>query len=220
MPQQDEYSELAGLKDGGAAAFAGLFARYEERLRKVVRFRLDRRLWGRVDPADVIQEAYLETARRLPDYLRDPAVPIFVWLRRMTEQVLINVHRHHLGAHCRNAGLEVSLDQRDGTFSTSVSLAARLVADLTSPSQAAMRDEMLVKLRQAFDTMDPLDREVLALRHFEELTNNEVAEVLGLQKAAASNRYVRALQRLKQILSSLTPSDPACSPSPEDRTHD
>jgi RNA polymerase sigma-70 factor (ECF subfamily) len=206
MPQQDEHSELADLAAGGEAAFAGLFARYEDRLHKVVRFRLDRRLWGRVDPADVLQETYLETSRRLGDYLRDPKVPVFVWLRSMTEQVLVNIHRHHLGAQCRNAGLEVSLEQREGAFATSVSLAARLVADLTSPSQAAIRDEMLLKLRQAFDSMDPLDREVLALRHFEELTNNEVAEVLGLQKSAASNRYVRALKRLKQILSDISPS--------------
>jgi RNA polymerase sigma-70 factor, ECF subfamily len=220
MSQPDDYSELARLKDGGEAAFADLFAQYEDRLHKVVRFRLDQRLWGRVDPADIIQEAYLETSRRWADYLRDPKVPVFIWLRRMTEQVLINVHRHHLGARRRNAGLEVSLDQRDGTVITSVSLAARLVADLTSPSQAAIRDEMLHQLRQAFDSMDPLDREVLALRHFEELTNNEVAEVLGLQKAAASNRYVRALKRLKQILSSLSPSGSACPDSPEDRTDD
>lgn len=206
MPQQDEQSELASLMSGGEAAFAGLFARYEERLQKVVRFRLDQRLWGRVDPADIIQETYLETSRRLADYLRDPKVPIFVWLRSMTEQVLINVHRHHLGAKCRDARLEISLDQRDGAFVTSVSLASRLVADLTSPSQAAIRDEILQQLRQAFDSMDPIDREVLALRHFEELTNNEVAEVLGLQKSAASNRYVRALRRLKQILSAISPS--------------
>ena len=206
MPQEDEHSELASLMNGGEAAFASLFARYEDRLHKVVRFRLDQRLWGRVDPADIVQETYLETSRRLGDYLRDPKVPVFVWLRSMTEQVLVNVHRHHLGAQCRNAGLEVSLDQREGAFVTSVSLAARLVADLTSPSQAAIRDEMLQKLRQAFDSMDPIDREVLALRHFEELTNNEVAEVLGLQKSAASNRYVRALKRLRHILSVVSPS--------------
>jgi RNA polymerase sigma-70 factor, ECF subfamily len=212
MPQQDESSELAALTSGGETAFAGVFARYEDRLRKVVRFRLDQRLWGRVDPSDVVQEAYLETSRRLNDYLRDPRVPVFVWLRSMTEQVLVNVHRHHLGAHRRNAALEVSLDQRPDGWMTSVSLAARLVADLTSPSQAAMQEEMLLKLRQAFDAMDPIDREVLALRHFEELTNNEVAEVLGLQKSAASNRYVRALKRLKEILSSFSSGEAGSKP--------
>jgi len=216
MPQQDEQSELADLKAGGEAAFARLFARYEDRLGKVVRFRLDQRLWGRVDPADILQETYLATSRRLADYLRNPKVPVFVWLRSMTEQVLVDIHRHHLGAQCRNAGLEVSLDQQDGAFVTSVSLAARLAADLTSPSQAAIRDEMLLKLRQAFASMDPIDREVLALRHFEELTNNDVADVLGLQKSAASNRYVRALKRLKEILSEISPSGTAGPDRQED----
>jgi RNA polymerase sigma-70 factor, ECF subfamily len=220
MPQQDERSELATLAGGGEAAFAGLFARYEDRLRKVVRFRLDQRLWGRVDPSDVIQETYLETSHRLNDYLADPKVPMFVWLRRMTEQVLVNVHRHHLGARRRDAALEVSLDQRPDGWMTSVSLAARLAADLTSPSQAAIRDEMLLRLRQAFESMDPIDREVLALRHFEELTNNEAAEVLGLQKSAASNRYVRALKRLKEVLSSISPSGPADPDSTEHAHHD
>lgn len=201
MAESSQNPELACLRAGGEEALAAAFSRYSDRLEKMVRFRLDQRLWGRVDPADVLQEAYLEIARRLPDYLQDPAVPVFVWLRRMTEQTLINLHRRHLGAQVRDASLEISLHRGRGSMGTSFSLAARLVADLTSPSQAAMREEMLSELREAFDDMDPIDREVLALRHFEELSNNEVAEILGLQKAAASNRYVRALSRLKSILS-------------------
>ena len=201
MTQSSQDSELASLIAGGEQALAAAFSRYSERLEKMVRFRLDQRLWGRVDPADVLQEAYLEISRRLNEYLGDPVVPVFVWLRRMTEQMLVNLHRRHLGAQIRDASLEVSLQRGRGSIGTSFSLAARLVADLTSPSQAAMREEMLTELREAFDEMDPIDREVLALRHFEELSNNEVAEILGLQKAAASNRYVRALSRLKSILS-------------------
>ena len=201
MTQSSQDSELASLIAGGEQALAAAFSRYSERLEKMVRFRLDQRLWGRVDPGDVLQEAYLEISRRLNEYLGDPAVPVFVWLRRMTEQMLVNLHRRHLGAQIRDASLEVSLQRGRGSIGTSFSLAARLVADLTSPSQAAMREEMLIELREAFDEMDPIDREVLALRHFEELSNNEVAEILGLQKAAASNRYVRALSRLKSILS-------------------
>jgi len=201
MTQSSQDSELASLIAGGEQALAAAFSRYSERLEKMVRFRLDQRLWGRVDPADVLQEAYMEISRRLNEYLGDPVVPVFVWLRRMTEQMLVNLHRRHLGAQIRDASLEVSLQRGRGSIGTSFSLAARLVADLTSPSQAAMREEMLNELREAFDEMDPIDREVLALRHFEELSNNEVADILGLQKAAASNRYVRALSRLKSILS-------------------
>ncbi len=139
-------------------------------------------------------------SRRLSDYLRDPAVPVFVWLRTMTQQVLADAHRRHLGAQKRDARQDVPLNRRSGQESTSASIAARLVGSLTSPSQAAVRQDMREHLHRALDQMDALDREVLALRHFEDLTNGEVAAVLGLQKAAASNRYVRALKRLKQIM--------------------
>jgi RNA polymerase sigma-70 factor (ECF subfamily) len=160
---------------------------------------MDSRLSGRVDPDDVLQEAYLEVARRIQDYLDQPAVPLFVWLRQITWQILVDTHRRHLVAKARNVNAEVNrMPSAPGL--TSVSLAARLVGGLTSPSQAMLREERLVQVRAALEEMDDIDREVLALRHFEQLTNNEVAEVLGIQKAAASNRYVRALARLKQIL--------------------
>ena len=203
MVDKDNAAELVDLETGGEHALATLFSRYENRLNRMVTFRLDRRLCGRVDPADVLQETYLDVSGRLEGYLRDPAVPVFVWLRNMTLQVLVNVHRRHLGTKKRDASLEVPLRQGSSPLATSVSLAARLVADLTSPSQAAMREEMLRELHQAFESMDPIDREVLALRHFEDLGNNEVAQVLGIQKSAASNRYVKALKRLKQILSKM-----------------
>jgi RNA polymerase sigma-70 factor (ECF subfamily) len=194
--------ELARLRGGGVEEVASLFSQYEERLRKMVHYRLDRRLYGRVDAADVLQEAYLEAARRIDDYLARPDVPFFVWLRQITAQVLIDTHRRHL-AKMRSANQEVRLHRGAYVHATSFSLAAQLVGKLTSPSRAAMREEMLVQVRAALDGMDELDREVLALRHFEELTNNEVAEVLGLQKAAASNRYVRALKRLRGVLEKL-----------------
>lgn len=195
--------ECAQLRNGGDQAVADLFSHYEERLRKMVNYRLDRRLYGRVDASDVLQEAYLEAARRAGDYLDRPTVPFFVWLRQITNQVLIDNHRRHL-AKMRDANLEIRIHRGAYLQASSLSLAAQLVGNLTSPSRVAMREEVLDQLRDALDGMDELDREVLALRHFEELTNNEVADVLGLQKAAASNRYVRALKRLKGILETLT----------------
>lgn len=204
MVDREEDRGLTDLETGGEEVLARLFSDYEDRLCRMVQFRLDRRLWGRIDPSDVLQESYLELSRRLAEYLRDPAVPVVVWFRNMTQQVLVNVHRRHLGTKMRDASLEVSLHRGRSALATSVSLAARLVADLTSPSQAAMREEMQRELHEAFESMDAIDREVLALRHFEDLSNNEVAEILGLQKSAASNRYVKALKRLKQILSKMT----------------
>src|SRR6266511_2862536 len=142
-------------------------------------------------------------ARRSPEYLANPAVPFFLWLRMLTGQRLLMVHRQHLGAQMRDAGQEVSLHRGALPQATSASLAAQLLGRLTSPTQAAARAEFQIRLQEALNSMDPLDREVLVLRHFEELSNNETAEVLGIQKSAASNRYVRALKRLKDALSSL-----------------
>ena len=195
-----ERTEIDRLRTSGEQALAHILSRYRERLVKMLDFRLDPRLSGRLDVGDVLQETYLVSARRLGDFLRDPAVPVFVWLRTMALQVLTDVHRRHLGAQKRDARRDVPLHRRQGDGTTSTSIAARLADSLTSPSKAAARADMRQHLYSAFEQMDPIDREVLALRHFEDLTNGEVAAVLGLKKAAASNRYVRALKRLREIM--------------------
>jgi RNA polymerase sigma-70 factor (ECF subfamily) len=194
---------LHRVRAGDAQALTELFTHYRERLRQMVRLRLDRRLQGRLDPSDVLQEAFLDVSQRAAEYLANPAMPCYLWLRFLTGQRLQALHRQHLGAQKRDAGQEVSLYRGALPHATSASLAAQLLGHMTSPTQAAARAEMQIKLQEALNTMDPLDREVLVLRHFEELTNNETAEVLGIQKAAASNRYIRALKRLKDILSTM-----------------
>jgi RNA polymerase sigma-70 factor (ECF subfamily) len=198
----DDLLRRASAGDGDA--LAQLFGHYRDRLRKMVYLRLDRRLQGRVDASDVLQEAYLDLARRAPEFLARPTMPFFLWLRLLTGQRLLAIHRHHLGAKIRDAGKE-QIALRHGALpqATSASLAAQLLGRLTSASQVAMRAEMQLRLQEALNSMDPLDREVLVLRHFEELTNSETAEVLGLQKAASSNRYVCALKRLRSILRSI-----------------
>ena len=188
---------------GDAQALAELFGRYRSRLRRMVALRLDRRLQGRLDPSDVLQEAYLDIARRAPECADQPDLPFYLWLRFLTGQKLLELHRKHLGVQARDAGREIALHRGALPQASSVSLAARLLGRLTSPSLAAVRAEMQLKLQEALNGMDALDREVLTLRHFEELSNNETAAVLGLSKAAASNRYVRALKRLKEILSAM-----------------
>lgn len=193
-------AEFVFLAHGEEEALASLFTQYEDRLRRMVVFRLNPRLRGRIDPSDILQESYLSASQRLAGYLEKPAAPVFIWLRGVTEQTMIDVHRRHLGAQARNASLEVSFHRSGHGIATSVSLAAHLVADMTSPSQAAIREEALSGLREAFDEMDSTDREVLALRHFEGLSNMEVAAILELQPTAASNRYIRALRRLKSVL--------------------
>jgi RNA polymerase sigma-70 factor, ECF subfamily len=194
---------LRRVQRGDQQALVALFTRYRDRLRRMVRLRLDRRLQGRIDPSDVLQDAYLDVARRAGDYVANPSVPVFLWLRLITGQRLMALHRQHLGAQMRDAGQEVSLYRGALPQATSVSLAALLLGRLTSPTQAAQRAEMQIRLQEVINAMDPIDREVLTLRHFEELSNVETAQALGIQKAAASNRYLRALKRLKDTLASM-----------------
>ncbi|WP_406698993.1 sigma-70 family RNA polymerase sigma factor [Singulisphaera sp. Ch08] len=191
------------VESGDDRALTELFARYRGRLRLMIKLRLDRRLQGRLDPSDVLQEAYIEVARRAQEYVGKPAMPVFLWLRWITGEKLLALHRRHLGAQIRNAGQEVSLHRGSLPQASSISLAAMLLGQLTSPTHAARRTEMQVRLQDVLNSLDPIDREVLTLRHFEELSNGETAQVLGLSKSAASNRYMRALLRLKESLSSI-----------------
>jgi len=197
---------LERLKLGDREALAAVFAEHHGRLWRAVSFRMDRRLLGRIDADDVLQEAYLAAGQRLEHYVADPSPSAFVWLRMIVMQTLTDLYRFHLGAQMRDAGRETNLRSVPAAHAwhnpqtTSVSLAALLVGQLTSPSQAAARAETFDQVERAIAAMDPLDQEVLALRHFEELSNGEVAEVLGIGQKAASIRYVRALKRLRAVL--------------------
>jgi RNA polymerase sigma-70 factor (ECF subfamily) len=186
------------LRAGGAECLAALFSARRDRLRRLVAWRLDPRLKGRLDASDVLQEVYLDAQRRLHEFLNRSGLSLDLWLRLLTGRRLVELHRQHIGAAMRSAGQEVSID--GWAFASAPSLAAQLIGHLTSPSQAAARAETATRLTQALEGMDPIDREILVLRHLDELSNNEVAVLLGLQKAAASNRYIRALRRLREIL--------------------
>ncbi len=190
---------LARVQAGDDDAFVELFARYRGRLKQLLQFRMDPRLRGREDASDVLQEVYIDAHQRLHHYLKKPELSFYVWLRQVTTQRLIDIHRRHLKAEMRDVKQEVSIN-RFAAGATSASMASLLVARLASPSQLVMRAEMIALVEMALEQMDPIDREVLALRHFEELRNHEVAEILGLKEAAASNRYVRALTRLRDAL--------------------
>jgi RNA polymerase sigma-70 factor, ECF subfamily len=188
--------------DGDRAAWGSLLERHRDRLRRMVAFHLDRRLQGRVDPSDVIQEAYLEASSRLQEYLQGQSLPFFLWLRLLTRQRLAALHRFHLKAQARDAGREISLYQGALPNASSAALAAQLLGRLTRPSEAALRAEMKIRLQEALNALDPTDREVLALRHFERLSTSETATVLGISEEATKKRHIRAVRRLKEVLSS------------------
>jgi RNA polymerase sigma-70 factor (ECF subfamily) len=188
---------------GDPKRFGALLEQYRPRLRRMVALRIDPRLHGRIDPSDVIQETYLEASTRLAEYLHKPTMPFFLWLRFLAGQKLITLHRHHLGRQMRAAGREVALYRGRLPEASSAALAAHLLGHETRPSEAAIRAELKIRLQEALNTMDPLDREILALRHFEQLSLAEAAQVLGLTESGACRRHLRALKRLKEILSGL-----------------
>jgi len=188
---------------GDREALNALFARYRDRLCRMVEMRLDTRLHARLDASDVIQEAFVEVAERLEEYLRDPKLPLFLWLRLVVGERLMKLHRHHLGTQMRDAGREVSLYRGALPAASSAALAAQLLGKHTSPTQAALRAERILRVQEALNTLDPVDREILSLRHFEELTAAETAQVLSIEESAAAKRYFRALKRLKNILAGM-----------------
>ena len=202
-PDSETSSLIDRARAGDSAAWGVLMERHRDRLRRMVALRLDRRLQGRIDASDIIQEAFTDAVGRLEEYSRDPSMPFFLWLRFLVGQRLADQHRHHLGIKARDAGREISLYRRAMPETTTAALAAQLLGKETSPSQAAIRAERKVRLQEALNSLDPIDREILALRHYEQLSNGETATVLGLDKSAASKRYARALVRLKDILAAL-----------------
>ena len=178
---------------------AAEFSRQRSRLLRSIQYRIDPRLAGRVDADDILQEAYLDAAQRFAGFQQSPSVSLFVWLRKIVGQTMVNVFRRHLMAGNRSIGRE-QRRVRPTTGATSISLAAQFAARLTSPSQAAMRGELAEQLESALGQLKPIDREILLLRHFEECTNTETAELLGIEPKAASIRYIRAVGRLKDVL--------------------
>lgn len=188
---------LQAALGGDTLALDKLFESHRERIRRSIALRMDRRMRGRVDPSDVIQDTFLDASRRLEAYAAKPELPFFVWLRFLAQQRLIDLHRVHLGAAMRSVDRELPIGFLEACDE---SMAQALTSQLTSASQVAMRTELQTRVQSALAAMPHLDREILVLRHYELLSNAECATVLDLSKTAASNRYVRALMKLKELL--------------------
>lgn len=183
-------------------AFAERFTEHRPRLKQMLHFRMDPRLRTRTDLSDILQEAYIDAYRRLSHFENKPGMSFYVWLRQVTMQRLIDLHRRHLLADKRDVRNEVRIGDNEHP-ATSAVMARRMVDQMVTPSQILIRQEMAEQLEATLEKLDDIDREVLALRHFEDLRNGEVAEVLGISEAAASNRYVRALSRLQKDLAKI-----------------
>lgn len=198
------------LRAGDPDAAGELFTIYRDRLKRMVQLRMDDRLRGRLDASDILQDAFIDVQRKAPEFAQRK-LPVFLWLRLVVAERLLQMRRYHIGTRMRDVSLEVSLAPGGWPAASTHSLANHLLGRHTSPTQAAIRAERQRRLQDALNRMDLIDREIIALRHFEELSNNEAAAVLELSKSAASNRYIRAIKRLKDILSALPNINPNSS---------
>jgi RNA polymerase sigma-70 factor (ECF subfamily) len=169
----------------------------------MVELRMDARLQGRVDASDVLQDGFLDLEKRVNSYLSDPRLPVFLWLRLVVSDRLAQYHRQHLGTRMRDVSQEVSLYRDPLPQASSAALASMLLGRMTSPSNAAIRAEQILQVQEAINSLEPLDREVVALRHFEQLSRAETAVVLGITEEAGAKRYIRALKKLKTILAAM-----------------
>ena len=188
---------------GDKSALSELFSRHRPRLKKMVSLRMDRRLAGRVNASGVLRKVLDELPQRLPEYQQEKPKSFFLWLRMITAKQLAAMHRRFLES-VANIELEVRLYRGRLPPANSVSLAAQLLGNVVSLGEMEMRTEMQVKLQEVLNALEPADREILALKHFEELDNTEISEVLGIDESVVGKRYIRALRRLREAL----PRDP------------
>src|SRR5947209_7297623 len=198
LPETEDL--LAQARQGEAAAVDRLLAVHREPLRRMIGLRLDPALAARVDASDIVQDVLLEAHRRLADYLRNPVMPFRLWLRHIARDHVIDAHRRHRQAQRRSLDREQPLVPARLADDSSFELAGQLLDQELTPASAAIRHELQRRLDAAITGLDEDDREVILMRHREQLSNQEVAHALGLSEAAASMRYLRAIRRLRATL--------------------
>jgi RNA polymerase sigma-70 factor (ECF subfamily) len=196
----DTQQLLDRARDGEAGAVERLLDVHREPLRRMIGLRLDPALAGRVDASDVVQDVMLEVSQRLADYLRNPAMPFHLWLRHIAKDHVIDAHRRHRQAQRRSLDREQPLVPAGLADQSSLDLAGQFLDREITPASAAVRHELQKRMQQAVAGLDEDDREIILMRHYEQLSNQEVATALGLTEAAASMRHLRAVRKLRAAL--------------------
>jgi RNA polymerase sigma-70 factor (ECF subfamily) len=185
--------------EGEDTARDELLDRYRERLRRMVAMRLDKRISARIDPSDIVQEVMRDAFRRLPEYFADPQISFYPWLRQIAWDRLVDMYRRHVAAERRSV-----LREHPGGPSLNdesvAELAQSIVTSSINPVRRAMLAEMEQRTKEALMQLKPHDREILVLRHLEQLGVEEIAGVLGISQTAVTSRHLRALQRLRRLL--------------------
>jgi RNA polymerase sigma-70 factor, ECF subfamily len=191
---------LDQAKRGDGQAVEALLAAHRESVRRMIDLRLDPAIMQRVDASDVVQEVLLEASRRLQEFLKKPVMPFHLWLRHIAKDHIIDAHRKHHQAKKRGVDREQPLARPGWAEQSSLDLAGQLFDQELTPASAAIRHELERRLHDALAQLDDDDREMILMRHFEQLANQEVAGALGLTEAAASMRYLRAIRRLRDLM--------------------
>ncbi len=191
---------LEAARSGDAAAVDHLLAEFREPLRRVIDLRLDPVLGRRIDASDIVQDVLLEANQRLVEYLRSPNMPFHLWLRHLAQDRIIDTHRRHRQAQRRSIDKEQPIERPAWVDQSSLQLAAQLVDTEQTPASAAIHEELRRRLEDALAQLAEDDRDIILMRHHEQLSNQDVAAALGLTEAAASMRYLRALRKLRAVL--------------------
>ena len=207
-PEADKTQELlANAKEGSEEAIGKLLDRHRDALRRMVQMRLDRKIQRRVDVSDIVQDVLFEANRRLSKYLQEPKMPFHLWLRHMARDRIIDAHRRHRVSAKRSVDREKPLMSPANVDRSTMEIAAQLCDPAITPAAAATMHELARRFEAAIDELEERDREVLLMRHFEHLTNQEVAQALSLTEPAASMRYLRALRRLRALIAETMPQE-------------
>jgi len=200
-PESEKTEELLGdARDGNAEAVNKLIDRHRDAILRLVRMRLDRRIQPRVGVSDVVQDVFIEANRRLQKYLQDPIMPFHLWLRQIAKDRIIDAHRRHRVSKKRSVDREQPAHLPGDMDHSSMALANQLVDGEVTPMAAATQRELAAQVEQTIGELPEQDRDILLMRHYEFLSNQEVAEALGLSQPAASMRYLRAIRRMRELL--------------------
>ena len=200
-PEHEKTEELVlQAQQGGNEAVNRLMDRHRDSLRRMVQMRLDQKVRGRVDVSDVVQDVLLEANRRLQDYLKNPQMPFHLWVRQIAKDRIIDAHRRHRGSAKRSVDREQALAPPSGCEQSSMMLAAQISDQQLTPAAAVAQQEMARKVEEALTELNEQDCEIIVMRHYEQLSNQEIAAALELTEPAASMRYLRAVRRLREVL--------------------
>lgn len=200
-PDSEQTGELLeGARQGNGEAVNRLLDRHRDALRRLVELRLDRKIQRRVDVSDIVQDVLIDASRRLEDYLANPAMPFHLWLRHMARDRIIDAHRRHRASAKRSVDREQAMAVPAGGDRSTIELVAQLCDRELTPAASATLAELARRFEGAIEQLEERDREVVIMRHFEQLSNQEVAIALGLSEPAASMRYLRAIRRLRSLI--------------------